>query len=176
MKNFVDLLNNIKGTTFVSIDTVTNVPLKGGKTNPMKDRVQKRCKGHNVILYANCKVNGYAAMVRRRLVAEGKDPQDFQLSPRAWGERLKGYPLVIHMKDGVLKFYFEVIFIKPGVTEYLLDGTPIAKEAIIGLNESEEGEQGGLENKVIIRTYALDSIERIRIDHTEYEGPWEINL
>lgn len=99
------------------------------------------------------------------------------LSPRTWGQRLPGLPLVHHVKDDASKYYFEVIFIKAGTVEYLLDGQPIDMNLIEGLmDKSPEGEQGGLDNKVIIRTYALDSIELIRIDHQEFRGPFEVIL
>ena len=46
-----------------------------------------------------------------------------------------------------------------------MDGAPVPASSIIGLPaESDGGEQGGLENKVIIRTFAADSITEIRID------------
>jgi len=51
---------------------------------------------------------------------------------------------------------------KPGETTYFLDGKEIAKKDIIGLPEKKEGDQGGLKDKVIIRTFALDSIIGVR--------------
>ena len=177
MANFVEMLSNVSGTSFVGIDTETLVTLTGGRKNPMQGRVTKRVVNSNVVIFQNKYSNGYANMVKRRLEAEGKDPNNFELSPRKWGERIHGMPLVRHEKDGATRWYFEVIFIKSGDVTYLLDGQPIAKEDIEGLpSKSEEGEQGGLDNHVIIRTYALDSIRKIRIDHNEYEGPFEVAI
>jgi hypothetical protein len=155
---------DINGASFVGIDTHTDVKLTGGKKNPMQGRVTKRMVGATVMSFQNKNFSAYEAMVHRRLAAEGKDPAKFVLSERAWGTRIPNMPIVEHFKDGVTKYYLEVIFMKPGVVTYFLDGAPIAKGDIEGLAEREEGEQGGLENKVIIRTFAADSITELRID------------
>lgn len=178
MTNFITILASLNGASFVSIDTETVVSLKGGKSNPQRGRVTKKVVGSNVAIFQNKLVNGYDAMVKRRLVAEGKDPENFELGPRAWGTRLFGLPLVEHTKDGELKYYFEVIFMKAGEVKYFLDGAPIAKEDIIGLPEKveDDGGQGGLENKVIIRTFAMESITAIRINHEEHVGPFTVEF
>jgi len=155
---------DINGASFVGIDTHTDVKLTGGKKNPMQGRVTKRMIGATVMSFQNKNFSAYEAMVHRRLAAEGKDPAKFVLSERAWGTRIPNMPIVEHFKDGVTKYYLEVIFMKPGTVSYYLDGAPIAKAHIEGLAEREEGEQGGLEEKVIIRTFAADSITELRID------------
>ena len=162
------LLENVSGASFVGIDTLTNVPLKGGKKNAQQGRVQKRVTGSSVMVFQNKKINGYDAMVKRRLVNEGKDPASFELSPRAWGNRIPNTPFVEHEKDGEMRYYLEVIFLKAGDVEYLLDGKVVSKDEIVGLPEKREGEQGGLDNKVVVRSYSLDSIVKLRIDQTEY--------
>jgi len=172
MANVSTIFASVNGTSFVGIDTETVVPLKGGKANPMKDRVTKRMTGAQVMVFQNKNINGYEAMVQRRLEAEGKNAGDFELSPRTWGERVPNMPIVTHVKDGVTKAYLEVIFLKSGSVEYFLDGNAIEKSEITGLESKEEGEQGNLTNKVIIRTFSLDSVTKIRIDHTEYVGPF----
>lgn len=160
----VQAVADINGASFVGIDTHVDVKLSGGKKNPMQGRVTKRMNGATVMSFQNKNFSAYAAMVHRRLAAEGKDPEDFKLSERAWGTRIPNMPIVEHFKDGATKYYLEVIFVKPGTVTYLLDGAPIAKSDIEGLVEREEGEQGGLENKVIIRTFAADNITELRID------------
>jgi hypothetical protein len=105
-------------------------------------------------------------MVKRRLVKDGKAADDFELGARAWGERIEGTPFVTHKG----KVYLEVIYLKPGTTEYFLDGQPINKSDIEGLEDktpSEEG-QGGVNDKVIIRTYALASVTALRVASTVY--------
>lgn len=157
-------LQNVNGSSFVGLDTLTTPKLSGGKKNPQQGRVTKRMHSASVMVFQNKNINGYEAMVQRRLIAEGKDPVSFELGERTWGERIPNLPIVKHEKDGTVKHYLEVIFLKPGKVEYLLDGNPIAKADVVGLNESEGGEQGGLDNKVIIRTFAAENITALRID------------
>jgi hypothetical protein len=156
----INAVADINGASFVGIDTHTDVPLLGGKGNPMQGRVTKRMVGATVMSFQNKNFSAYEAMVKRRLDAEGKDPADFVLSPRAWGTRIPNMPIVEHKGN----YYLEVIFLKAGVSQYLLDGNPIAASDIIGLKPAAAGEQGGLENKVFIRTFAADSIVELRID------------
>lgn len=162
----------VNGASFISLDTETIPVLKGGKANPHKGRVTKRMIGAQVMVFQNKNTNGYENMVNRRLTAEGKDPSSFQLGPRSWGERIENLPVIRHVKDGTTKFYVEVIFLVPGKVQYFLDGQPIDKADVQGLDSKEEGEQGGLDNKVVIRTFALDSISAIRVNRDEYVGPF----
>ena len=155
---------NVSGASFVGMDTVTVPVLTGGKRNVMQGRVTKKMTGASVMCFQNKNVNGYAAMVARRLESEGKDAASFTLGERAWGTRIENMPIVEHTKAGETKYYFEVIFLKPGAVSYFLDSNPIAKGDIIGLGDKVEGEQGGLDNKVIIRSFSADSITQLRID------------
>jgi hypothetical protein len=170
-KTLQDILNDINGAEFAAIDTMTVVPLLGGKKNPMQGRVIKRSEGCSVMLFTNQKSNAYAKMVARRLEKEGKDAANFTLGPRTWGERIPNTPFVQHIKDGVTQMYLEVIFMHgPKRIEFLYDGKPIAREDVIGLKADEPNEesQGGLENKVIVRTFKCENIKRIRTDRKEY--------
>lgn len=166
------LTDHVNGATFITIDTVTDVKLTGGKKNLMQGRVTKRVTGSNVMVFQNKSINGYEAMVKRRLEKEGKNPDTFELKPRAWGRRLTGAPFVEHKGA----YYIEVIFLSPGETEYLLDGNVVQRNTIVGLPpEKEEAHQGGLNDKVIIRTYKADSIKGITIDKQHYDD-LEFNL
>lgn len=156
--------DSLSGATFVGMDTLTEVTLKGGKKNPQQGRVTKLMTGANVMCFSNKNGSAYAAMVQRRLAQEGKDPESFELSPRAWGQRIPGTCFVEH--NG--KHYVEVIFLRAGAVQYLLDGQPVDAAAIEGLPDKREGDQGGLENKVVIRTFALDSIVALRVDGKEW--------
>lgn len=160
----INAVANINGASFVGLDTHTEIMLTGGKKNPMQGRVTKRMIGASVMSFQNKNFSAYEAMIKRRLVAEGKDPQDFVLGERAWGTRIPNMPIVEHFKGDEVKYYLEVIFLKPGVVTYYLDGNPINKWDIVGLKQVDDGIQGGLDNKVIIRTFAADSITELRID------------
>ncbi len=174
MTDLVKILSTVNGSSFVSIDTLIKVTLKGGRKNDQQGRVTKAMTGASVMVFQNKAINGYEAMVHRRLIAEGKDPASFELGERAWGERVPDLPIVKHnTKDGAIKYYLEVIFLRPGEVTYLLDGLPIDKSKIIGLDEKEEGKQGSLENKVIIRSFCTDSLVRVRIDHAEHRAPFD---
>jgi hypothetical protein len=165
---FAKIFDNVNGGSFVGIDTLTDVPLLGGKGNAQQGRITKRTVGNSVMVFQNKNGSSYNAMVQRRLNMEGKDPASFVLQPRTWGERIPETPFISHFKDGNTSFYLEVIFLRPGTTTYMLDGKPIAKADIVGLKPDTAGEQGGLDNKVIIRSFKLTSIEKVRIDGMEY--------
>lgn len=175
MQNIKEIVSNVNGGTFVGLDTEVNVKLTGGKKNPMQGRVTKITKGSSVMIFQNKNVNGYAAMVMRRLLQEGKDPSTFQLGPRKWGERLPDLPIIKHLKEGssTPEYYLEVIFLHAGTSFYFLDGKPINKSKIIGLPEAREPSgQGGLDNQVIIRCYNLNSIRAMRVDRQYFIGPF----
>lgn len=160
MKLTEEIKKHVNGATFISIDTLTTPKLTGGKKNPMQGRVTKLMEGGHCMCFQNKHLNGYEEMVKRRLEQEGKDTASFVLGPRKWGVRVPNSPIIEHDS----KEYLEVIFLKPGKITYLLDGKEIAKAAITGLADHEEGEQGGLTDKVIIRTFSMDSIIKIKID------------
>ena len=160
-RKLVAALLQVQGSSIASIDTTTVEELKGGKKNPMQGRITKKARGARVMLFTNTNHNAYKAMVERRLVAEGKNASDFQLGSRPWGQRIIETPFVTHNDN----LYVEVIYLAPPTNvEYFLDDTPIAKDAIEGLKpSSSESEQGGLENKVVIRTFKLKSVDVLRM-------------
>ena len=83
--------------------------------------------------------------------------------PTSWlgtPERIAGTPFVEH--NG--QMYLEVIFLRAGKVHYTHGARPIDKAAITGLQEKEEAEQGGLNNKVVIRTFKAESIQAITIN------------
>lgn len=169
MNNIYDLMtNNVNGATFISIDTSTTPKLKGGKKNPFKDRVRKIMENANVMVFQNKTKNGYNEMVRRRLLKEGKHPDSFQLSPRVWGVRIPNTPFVEH--NG--QYYLEVIFLRSGEVTFTVGGVPTDPSTIEGLDRDTKDHnmwsQGGLNDKVIIRTFKIDSITKITINGKTY--------
>jgi len=159
-------LKQLNGCAIASINSKTEVKLTGGKKNPMQGKIEKVMEGGNIMLFCNMNNNSYNDMVKRRLESEGKDPESFCLGKRVWGERVPQTPFVLH--NG--QVYMEAIFLKsPKKVSYLYNGEPIEKNQIEGLPVKEEGEQGGLENKVIIRTYKLDSVTRLKMGELSVE-------
>lgn len=158
-------LANVSGASFISIDTLTTETLTGGKKNPMQGRVTKKTVGASVMVFQNKTTNAYENMVNRRLAAEGKDPSNFELGPRKWGERIKNTPFITHKGE----LYLEVIFLHKGDSTFFLDGNEIERSEIEGIDKSapREDAQGGLENSVIIRTFKADSIVALRVDKQE---------
>ena len=156
-------LAKVNGSTFIGIDTESIVKLKGGKKNPYQGRMTKVTEGANCMIFCNNSGSAYESMVKRRMEDEGKDSSTFELKPRAWGTRVGNTALIEH-KD---KDYLEVFFMSPGKTKYFLDGEIVDPETIEGFetkkSPSDDTSQGGIENKVVIRTFALDSITGIRI-------------
>lgn len=155
-----NVFGSLAGGTFVGIDTRTEVKLTGGRKNPQAGRVTKVMRGAQIMVFTNAETNAYDAMVRRRLADEGKDPSTFELGERAWGTRVTGTPFVEHKGE----YYLETIFMRPGTVEYELDGAVIPKDQIVGLPETRDNpdSQAGLANKVVIRTFKLDSIIGLR--------------
>jgi hypothetical protein len=170
-------ISEFKGSKIIGLDTIVNVKLSGGKKNPMQNRVKKMTEGNIVMIFTSAQ--GYKNMVNRRLrkqfeeigltadqILEGIESPDFEPGKRAWGTRLESSPIIEH--NG--KLYLECIFIKAGKSKYFLDGEEIDKESIIGLEDKKEGTQGGLIDKVVVRTYALESIIKIRKSKKEILG------
>jgi len=173
MLDLMKIFENVNGSSFVGIDTRTIPALNkkhNGGLNPHFGAVVKYTAGNSVMCFQNKKTNAYENMVHRRLIAEGKDPKDFVLGERKWGTRIPDTPFIRHEKDGVEKFYLEVIFLHPGTTVYLYNSLEIAKSDIIGLREAavDDEAQGGLGNQVVIRSFAFESITGVRIDSERY--------
>lgn len=166
MHNLAKLLtDNVNGTTFITVNTNTEPKLAGGMKNMFAGRVRKVNIGSNVMVFQNKTTNGYANMVARRLSAEGKDPQSFVLGDRKWGTRIANTPFIEH--NG--QYYLEVIFLSNGKTTYEVDGVQTHPSNIDGLKlDHVEGHQGGLDNKVVIRTFKVDNITSITINKNTY--------
>lgn len=166
------LLEQLNGATFVGIDVVTKPTINktmrdntGSRVpNPHYDVVNKVVTGMNVMVTTNKSGSAYERMVRRRQAAEGKDV-DFKAESRKWGVRVGNTPLIEHNDQ----LYLEVFCLSPGKVEYNIQGNAIDKADIIGLHDSSSSEesQGGIEDKVIIRTIKAESIMAMRIDGVE---------
>ena len=147
------------GCQIISLDTQTNVKLKGGKSNPYQGRVMKVTRGINAMIFKSGV--GYENMINTRLKQEYPNSPDykFESGPRRWGQRLNDTPIIQHTDNE----YLEYIALNSGVTTYYLDGDEISKSLIEEyLPPVNNGEQGGIQNKVIIRTPKLESILRVK--------------
>lgn len=153
------IFKELKGATMLGLDTETSVVLLGGKSNPMQGHVTKRMTGAVVMAFSNANHNSYEVMVRNQLEKLGEDGQKFKVGVRPWGKRLPNMPIIEHEGN----YYLEVVFVRGGKTEYLLDGQLIDKAMIQGLKQSAP------QALVTIRTFKLESILAIRTNSREYK-------
>ena len=167
-KQILAALVQLNGCAIGSFDLETIVKLKGGKKNPMLGNVVKKAYGANVMFFSDKNKSGYETMVKKRLAQEGKDPDTFKVGELPWGERIPETPIIMHKGE----LYLRAIYLhEPQKIEYFYNGKPIEKKDIIGLDDDKgEAKQGGLSNKVVIRTPLLSSIKRIKCGKLSVES------
>lgn len=167
----LEQINQFSGAHIIGIDTLTTVKLTGGKSNPLQGRVTKLSEGNRVMLFKSGV--GFKNMVNRKLEKQNEETQatldlfelitggnkTYEPGPRPWGQRVPNSPFVEHKG----KQYLEVVFLEAGTSRYFIGNREIDKSEIAEmLPNKTEGVQGGLKDKVIIRTFAMESIVRIR--------------
>lgn len=177
-QQMIALFAEIKGCSFVGMDTDTIPKLTGGKGNEQQGRVHKISTfvafgGENV---------SYENMVNKKAVTEFKDmigekPVDvkpFQAEAmwKGMGEKVSGAVIRHKGTDAKYVYLFMPSNGKPKV-EYTLDGNPINKSDIIGLPESDDEKEvvvDGLAVSVtmIPRCFKVESIKAFRLDGAEY--------
>ena len=94
------LFENVRGTGFVGIDSLTQVLLTGGKANPQKGRVTKRTTGSTVMVFAQEEHTAYSAQVKRRMEKEGLDAASWEGGPLPYGEWVDDTMFIVHTKKG----------------------------------------------------------------------------
>jgi hypothetical protein len=155
LEEIADLLDQIKGATFASLDSET-MPKKG---------VRCVTVGVSVMLFTNKTGSAYDRMVRRRLVAAGKNPDDFVLSDLPWGTRVPESPLIEHNGN----YYLQCVVLRPGDSEFFVGRHRVDPLAFgIRPQRTNQGLEEGKE--VIVNTIALHSITRLTIMGTRVEG------
>lgn len=172
-------LNDFSGCQIIGLDTRVNVPLRGGKSNPLQGKATKISTGNLVMVFKSSA--GYRNMVNRRLRKQWEEHMltedlfqaidresgngGFTPGPRQWGHRVPDTPFVEHKG----KLYLECIFLRPGQSRYFIDGVEVDFSEIQPMLPTKtEGDQGGLRDKVIIRTFGMDSIVKVRKKKTEF--------
>lgn len=152
-----DILHQIKGCTFASLDSTTQP----------KPGISCVTTGARVLLFTNKNFSGYDAMVKRRLVQAGKNPSDFVLSDLPWGERVPETPIIAHNN----RFYLQTVLLNEGEKHYyLIDGSEIAESDLEAFGVKERRTNQGLArgDEVVVNTYAFDHIDRIKLLGQEY--------
>lgn len=180
-----EALKDLSGGTFLGIDTVTTVAMKGGKKNPYLGRVSKVMLGASVMVFSDTHSVAYENMVNRRLKSEaaaaGREFVPFEVGERKWGTKIEGTPFVVHADT----YYLQMLFTQsPSSIYYFLDDKPLdldmkveadyawafalVREALAKEPAAGTG-QGGLIEKVIIRTIKLENILAMRHNGIEYK-------
>lgn len=153
-QELIELLRNLKTATPTTIITST-VPKMRKKNNPYLDKVTKFMKA-NVFINFN-----YTNSVNKTLDKEGKET-DFVASPRVWGTKIPGTPLIEHNGN----YYLECRFLKHVDTTYIFENENIPESMLNDfLQGGSNAEHQGVsyENEVIVRDFKIESILEIRL-------------
>lgn len=158
-QEMVKILMQLKGATPATIEAITPVKMNK-KNNPYHDSIFKTQRS-NVFINFN-----YTAAVNRQLVKEGKEP-NFIPSPRVWGVKLPGVPIVCHNE----KYYVEVRFLgsDPHI-EYWYNSEPIDEDIFKQYlpPHKDNKEHQGVKNDIVLRLFSIESIQSMVFKHTKY--------
>lgn len=146
-----NLLREINGCTFASIDTIKLV----------SPGITKETTGKRIILFTNKKSSGYENMVRRRLQEAGKDPREFVSGDLPWGTQVPNSPLVEHKG----KVYLKCIDLTEGQAKYFMLGEEVEDPSGLILRERRSHPNQGLPlaSQVNVSCYDLQNIVRIAL-------------
>ena len=161
------ILRNHKGNGFAHLVAKTVPTWAKPKKNPFHG---------NVFKVADVNIQAgfhYINSVNNQLAREGKTP-DAQAKPRKWGQRIKGTPLVEHTnKAGEYRLYLEAKCENVNSVHYVdAQGNAIDKADLREWTEKKSAKsstQANVDKEIILRDYALDSIEWIAIDGHKLE-------
>lgn len=139
------ILDKVRGATFATIDSTTK-PSPG---------IRKVTTGTRVILFSNTEHSGYEAMVKRRLIEAGKNPDDFSVGDLPWGERIPNTPIIVCR--GIP--YLQTIVLSPGNSTGYLGNREVDLDDFVQPRRSNQGLPK--KDEVVVSTYRLDHIDRI---------------
>lgn len=154
----IERLLQRKGCTVVTIVACTDARAK--KTDNPHGAITKKAVINGMIGWI------YENSVNNQRQREGLEP-DFEAMPRAWGERIKGTPLVLH-KD---RHYLEVKVERNLDTTYYRasDGEEIPEEEVKPfLPARSKNERAGTEKDIRLADYGIDNILEIKMDGEHY--------
>jgi hypothetical protein len=163
----VKVLMAVTGATPATI--IAETPVKMNKTgNPYHDKIIKRQKSNVFINF------DYAKSVNAKLVKEGKTP-DFVASPRKWGTKLPGTPVVFYAEKQ--KYYLETRFLgnEPKVEYFQINENGSKEitekslfEQFLPPSKSLSSEHQGLDEAVILRDFDVANIYSIAVGGKTY--------
>ncbi len=163
----VKALMAVTGATPATI--IAETVVKMNKTgNPFYEKVIKRQKSNVFINF------DYAKSVNAKLVKEGK-AADFVASPRKWGSKLPGTPIVFHAEKQ--KYYLETRFLgnEPKVEYFQINENGSREntekslfEQFLPPSKPSSSEHQGLEEAVILRDFDIANIYSIAVSGKTY--------
>ena len=159
--NMITLLNEVERPTFVHL--VTDTIVRMNKTgNPYYNEVRK-CLTSNFYIGGN-----YEKRVNNNLIKEDKE-NDFVSSPLSGKEHISKCVLIdtkTRSKHYLMCEWFKRSY--PRIN-FLHNGNFIDRQIFRDFEvKRKESEKQGLENKVNIVTYSMESIKEIRMNKTRY--------
>jgi len=154
----VQILIKKKGTTIVNLKATTNARLK--KTNNPHGSCSKQSELTGMIGW------NYANSVNNQRARE--DHQEFfEAEPRAWGERVKGTPLVEHKGN----YYLEMKVTRVMSTTFIRDrdGEIVTHaEIVMFLPPARENARAETVKGIFPSDYAVENIKEITLDGVHY--------
>jgi hypothetical protein len=150
-------LSSIKGARIVTIQTRTEPRSlakhpETGSPNPYRGNVVKVSKVNGMIGWQ------YVSGVNRQRVREEKTA-DFEALPRKWRQRISGTPFVEHQGSMYLEMKVERSL---GYQYMTLDGHALDAAEVEPYHPTRSLGRQGVEREVILRDYALSSIESLK--------------
>lgn len=164
--DILEKLKDFKGSRIIGIDTESTLEVKGKEHKVYEGRITKKTQGSVCMIFKSG--TGYFNMVNRRLVKEGlakedsQETKEFIPAKRKWGIRVKDTPFIEHKGN----LYLEVIYLRKGNSKYFLDGFEVDFSEISSMlkKKSKSPEQGGLNNKVFVRSIRVSNIKGLRLN------------
>jgi len=143
-------VEQIRGCTFANLDALCSP----------KPGISQRITGERVIIFRTNGASGYENMMKRHLVAAGKDPDSFKVGPLPWGERLGDLPIITNRG----KFYLQTIELAPGKEDFFLTFSGVAvNPEDFGIKRRFPQPFLPPDAQVRMHTYNIENIERITL-------------
>ena len=159
--DFAKLLQNRKGATFITAETVTEPDVRKTGNPYMGVKKLSVINGTIGYIYDNALVNRAA---KEGIVFTGN------VKPHAWGDMSENHHLRVNRKTG--EMYLSVMVKKCLVApRYIMpDGSEIAADLLKPFMPAkyESSTQECLDEKIVVRDYKLASIVSIRMDGEAY--------
>lgn len=158
LSDLVTILSAVRGARFATITALTDARLL--KTGNPFGKVMKLSRVNVVINHK------YENSVNNQRTREG-NAADFTAQPRKWGERVKGTPFVTH--NG--RVYLECGVQKTLSHEYLMScGERLTDLQVAPFQptKASNADHQGVEREIILRDYAIDTLQNIVIDGETY--------